>query len=306
MVWFKVDDQLPVSKKFHRLPPDLRLPAMGLWVIVGAWCSGQENDGIVPDHMVHAWGGTDELAAALVKAGFWKPHDADPDDPGYEYHDWDEWQPTADELEEKRRQGRERVAKAREKKRLEREALERQRQQEEDAERNAGVTRYSRESNAGVTTTPTRPDPTRPDPTTESSTQSGDDGRRIAAQVRTAFDSVWQFWPRQEHKQEALVAFSGAVRKLGVAKATLAVKQHGEAYAASGRAQQFIPGLARWLEAERWEEPLVSPEKEREWLTPAERNVRKIEAEREAMARGEKTEVQAFLSSATSRKEIGA
>lgn len=88
-MWFKVDDGLA----FHAKTVAAGNAAMGLWVRAGAWSAQQLTDGHVPAHMVAALGATRKHAAALVAAGLWVQADD-----GYRFHEWEQRQPSADEV----------------------------------------------------------------------------------------------------------------------------------------------------------------------------------------------------------------
>lgn len=97
MGWFKVDDQLA----FHAKIVAAGNSAMGLWIRAGSWSSAQLTDGFIPAHMANAMANgmanpcdTD----ALVMAGLW-----DEVDGGFQFHDWSDFQPSADEEREKRK-----------------------------------------------------------------------------------------------------------------------------------------------------------------------------------------------------------
>lgn len=126
MVWFKVDDQLAV----HVKAVSAGNAAMGLWVRAGAWCSAQLTDGRLPAAMVRALDGTDADARRLVAVGLWVAVEG-----GYLFHDWDEWQPSKEQVLAERAAGRERVAKSRAR------AKERQAFARTDSERSATPSR---------------------------------------------------------------------------------------------------------------------------------------------------------------------
>lgn len=156
-MWFKVDDQLHAHPKTRRAG----FEAMGLWVVAGAYCSAYKLDGHVDIEWIETQKRGKVLAKALVSARLWHEdgHDCEgcpqPTGPhGYVFHDWEDSNPTADEVEAKR-------------------ASDRERQRQRRARLNGtkppvtddvtpdvapGVTRDSRVSHG----TPTRPDPTRP------------------------------------------------------------------------------------------------------------------------------------------------
>lgn len=129
MTWFKVDDTLGSHPKARAAG----LAAMGLWVVAGAWSSQHLTEGFVPGWYVKSWPSGHKRAADLVESGLWIEADS-----GYRFHQWEERQPTKEQVESERAAARERQRKHRELKR--------------DAAVSHGVT-------DGVTNgTPTRPD----------------------------------------------------------------------------------------------------------------------------------------------------
>jgi hypothetical protein len=141
VTWFKVDDTLSAHPKARAAG----LPAMGLWVVAGAYASQYLTEGFVPGWYVDSWPSGKKLAARLVDAGLWETTEG-----GWMFHQWGERQPTKEQVEADRAKTRERQQRWRDAKRDERLA---------DAVSNGsrnGVT-------DGVTNaSPTRPDPTRP------------------------------------------------------------------------------------------------------------------------------------------------
>lgn len=106
-MWFKVDDKFHVNRKVRKL---LRLnPAKrrdcapgGLWLFAGTWCMNTEAaDGFVPadelDQFDDDW---ERLADALCEASLWEVAEHK-GEKGYQFHDWDVWQPIF-ELKKKR------------------------------------------------------------------------------------------------------------------------------------------------------------------------------------------------------------
>jgi hypothetical protein len=131
MTWFKVDDTLGSHPKARAAG----LAAMGLWVVAGAWSSQHLTEGFVPDWFVNSWPSGQKRAANLVQSGLWIEADS-----GFTFHQWEERNPSKEQVEAERAAARERQRKHRESKR--------------DADVSHGVTN-------GVTNgTPTRPDPT--------------------------------------------------------------------------------------------------------------------------------------------------
>lgn len=92
MTWFAVDDRFPTHAKVYELR---QFPhhdsALALWLMAGAWCSGQDGHnftGFVPSHMVNVWGvsSPQDAAQALVDVGLWEARDG-----GWWFHDWSVW-----------------------------------------------------------------------------------------------------------------------------------------------------------------------------------------------------------------------
>ena len=175
MVWFKADDQLSRSKKVLRIPRRYRMQAMGLWILAGTWSAGELTDGFVPSPMLDELGGTAAQAKRLVESGLWSEVAG-----GFQFNSWSDFQPSSNDVREKRARDAERKQKAREEKR--RRATQAADQGESegvraDAERtDHGVHAESTRSPQSVRST--RPDPTRPDPfiNTASSSPNGEQG----------------------------------------------------------------------------------------------------------------------------------
>lgn len=104
MPWFKVDDALA----FHIKALSAGNQALGLWVRAGSWSMQQLSDGFVPAPMVTALGGGHKDAKALVHAGLWHQVDG-----GFQFHDWEEYQPTREQVEAERAAAAERMRQVR-------------------------------------------------------------------------------------------------------------------------------------------------------------------------------------------------
>lgn len=101
MPYFKVDDQLHSHPKARRAG----LAAMGLWTVAGSHCMPYKSDGFVPDWFVTSWPQGRKLAGQLVDAGLWSPAERDGEQ-GWQFHDWDDIQLTAEEIEADREYAR--------------------------------------------------------------------------------------------------------------------------------------------------------------------------------------------------------
>lgn len=99
MAWFKCCDTLFSNHKVMQAWTS-EPAAMGLWIIAGTWSASQELDGFVPEHMVNLWAsnGT-ELGLVLEDAGLWK---RDAAQAGWRFHDFLDYNPSKEELAERR------------------------------------------------------------------------------------------------------------------------------------------------------------------------------------------------------------
>lgn len=107
MPWFRVDDT------FHSHPKarTAGLNAIGLWTLAGSHAMAYKLEGRVPDYFIDGFKRDGARAAdMLVRQGLWLPEGSD-----YRFHDWDDYQPSADEIERDRERARERQRKFRKK-----------------------------------------------------------------------------------------------------------------------------------------------------------------------------------------------
>lgn len=109
MSWFKVDDEFYDHEKVVMLAEGpCEDNALALWLKCGNWCARAEKDGHVPSGVAKRFANHPEAASELVRVGLW--HRAGV---GYVFHDWADYQPSGERLEERRRKGAERKAQSR-------------------------------------------------------------------------------------------------------------------------------------------------------------------------------------------------
>ena len=106
--WFKVDDKLHSHPKWLALPKGAR----ALWITAGSWSSSQLSDGFVPKSVLVFLDGTTREAAALVDSGLWEPVPG-----GWQFHDWEQYQPTRQIVTARREASAQRIREWRERKR---------------------------------------------------------------------------------------------------------------------------------------------------------------------------------------------
>jgi len=71
---------------------------MGLWVVAGAFAAQYLTGGHVPDWYIQSWPSGRRLAARLVAAGLWEVADD-----GWQFHEWDERQPSKEDVQTARK-----------------------------------------------------------------------------------------------------------------------------------------------------------------------------------------------------------
>lgn len=103
MVWFLVDDNLA----FHRKAIEAGNAAMGLWARAGSWSAGNGTDGYVPSNVARDIGNQYQIVK-LLNAGLWSRVTG-----GYQFHDWNHWQPDAELVKQRREAARLRKQKQR-------------------------------------------------------------------------------------------------------------------------------------------------------------------------------------------------
>jgi hypothetical protein len=106
MTWFAVDDKLHGHIKSRRA----RAASMGLWVLAGSYCADNLTDGFVAADVPAILVGKDgpKLAARLVGAKLW--HEVEG---GWIFHDWSDYQPTAESVRANRAAAKERMTRLR-------------------------------------------------------------------------------------------------------------------------------------------------------------------------------------------------
>ncbi|GAA6122597.1 hypothetical protein BPY_07050 [Bifidobacterium psychraerophilum] len=91
MTWFKVDDG------FYRNPKSAVLSdtATSLWLRAATWSCDLLTDGFVPEKMLPMFRSPQDAAQELCDAGLWEKTEG-----GWRFHDWFDYQPSAEEVEE--------------------------------------------------------------------------------------------------------------------------------------------------------------------------------------------------------------
>lgn len=175
MTWFKVDDQFSEHKKVRRLGKD-KLAAIGLWTLCGNWSAATLSDGFVPGEIVQRYDPEEKLAESLVRVGLWEHAELD-DEAGYQFHDWDDHQPSKADVEARRKADADRRARWREAKQGKSPESESRQESRRDTTRD--TTRDTQPESRPVSSLPdpTRPGPARPEESLRDSSSSGSSNR---------------------------------------------------------------------------------------------------------------------------------
>ena len=238
MAWFKVDDQLA----FHSKTMLAGNEAMGLWVRAGSWSSAHFTNGFIPEHMALAMAppmansnlpsDAIDLPSRLVEAGFWHKVEG-----GYQFHDWDDFQP--DGKAEKERQ-------------------EKIRKERSEAGKKGAAARWGTKNDDGKTmaqpianaiakdgTASSKPmAPSRPVPSSIS--KDADDA------TENMFNDWYKDYPKKVGKGQARKAFKAALKKTDLETLKAGLAKYLKTV--EGKDKEFIANPATWLNGERWDD----------------------------------------------------
>lgn len=110
MGWFKTGDGLHAHRKTRRAG----LEAMGLWIVAASWSSQQLTEGFIPQWFVDGWPRGRTLARHLLDAGLWTCA-VDDGEAGWQFHDWLDYNPSAEQERARKDAAAERQRRARDK-----------------------------------------------------------------------------------------------------------------------------------------------------------------------------------------------
>lgn len=266
MTYFKVDDQLHdhrKSRRARRRPEGGRdAAAIGVWVLAASWSRANSTDGWVPEDELDRWDDQGELQAQrLVEAGLW--HRAELDgEPGYRFHEWDEWQHTDSYLNQRRARN---AARMRTKRANELAAAQAADQGEQPvrahSEDTCEDTAHTVSSNLTTATTTT----------TEKDSPARKRAAAPADKAGEDFAKFWELYPRKTGKQDAARAFIKATKHTDVATIAAGLHNALQVWKSTGVETKFIPHPATWLNRGSWddEQPLPGAADPQQQARPA-------------------------------------
>lgn len=99
MTWFRLDDEFAFHEKAAALAEGpCRADAIALWTFSACWAARAMKSGFVARGVTITFGFHPEAASELVRVGLWEAVEG-----GYQFHDWADYNPTGERIEEKKR-----------------------------------------------------------------------------------------------------------------------------------------------------------------------------------------------------------
>lgn len=227
MPWLKVDDSFYDHPKVFDAPDC----ALALWVRAGTWSARNLQDGFVPTGLpARLCDDPDTAVGELLRRGLWERAKD-----GYRFHDWADYQPSAEAVRELRTKRAEAgrlggLAKA----------------AKQTASNGLASANGVAKQNAAPTRTRT-PEKNRP----SSSAPPKDDDPDWSA--------FWTAYPRKVGKGQARKAWTTAIRKADPAAIIAGAKAYGEQR--HGQDPQYTAHPATWLNGERWADQQATPDR---------------------------------------------
>ena len=240
MVWFKVDDRLPLNRKMA----GVSLAAVGLWVEGGSWASGAQTGGTIPKQLLRLLHveSSEKLADELVAAGLWED-----DGNQWRIHDFFDYNPTAKEVEDlkasRSKAGRSGGLKSGESRRSKREA-----NREAKTKQNRSKSRSKNEAvPVPVPYISTNVDISPKPPTGVESDE--EQIREPSSEPTVEFAQFWSLYPNHDYEDAAVREFR-RVRRRRVS--LVALLQGAQMLRDEHRDPRYIPAAAKWLHDGGW------------------------------------------------------
>lgn len=283
MTWTRLSDN------FDGLSIELSDAAFRTHVLALVWSNRTLTNGRLPARALGQVNGTPEIAAELETAGFWAAIEG-----GYQV-DWAD-QEQAEQVQARKSRNAQANKAYRERRDLhsvgdhskcDPKHCNASRDESRDA---------SHDLSPSASVRDTRPDPTRPDPSKGESRDNthADSTDRVDApmgrepdsmavgaekavqavvvdEVAESFERAWKSWPKKADRKTALTRYRTAAKRRGLETLEADVIRFGRAYAQTAMEVKFVPGLAVWLNNDRWTDDLPTPSVPR--MTRTEQNM---------------------------------
>ena len=298
MVWFKVDDRLPINKKMAQVS----IAAVGLWVEAGAWSSGAQTGGVIPKQLLRLLHveASQEQADELVKVGLWE-------DEGDQWriHDFFEYNPTNQEVADlkasRSKAGRAGGLKSAEARRSKNEANAKQKRSKPASKCSSKIQAVPVpvpyiSTDVDISPKPPEGDDTEDQPVREPSSEETDQFRQF-----------WSLYPNHDYPDAAVREFKRVLRRTGTERVSLpALLQGAQMLRDEQRDPRYIPAASKWLHDGGWKnkpKPRATQRAPDQKLSRAEQNE---QAQMEQMRQYQERYEQAKRQETGQRKELTA
>ena len=244
MVWFKVDDRLPINKKMAQVS----IAAVGLWVEAGAWSSGAQTGGVIPKQLLRLLHveASQEQADELVKVGLWE-------DEGDQWriHDFFEYNPTNQEVADlkasRSKAGRAGGLKSAEARRSKTEANAKQKRSKPASKCSSKIQAVPVPVPYISTDVDISPKPPTGDDTEDQPT------REPTSEETGQFRQFWSLYPNHDYPDAAVREFKRVLRRTGTERVNLvALLQGAQMLRDEQRDPRYIPTASKWLHDGGW------------------------------------------------------
>ncbi len=274
-MWFKVCDSLAQHRKALEAGPE----ALGLWVMAGAWSCSQLTDGFIPDYaLTRLVPNAEALASRLLHVGLWIRVDG-----GYQFHEWSERQPSAEDevqrQEQRREAGRKGGVTSGESRRTKR--------NEATASADAlAPTQAEAQANTQAKTNPVPVPEGVPKGTPPCSPRSGASQRRVEHE---RFPEFYDAFPRHKGRKDAARKFERAI-KSGVAPETLIAAARQYRAEVAGKDPKYVKHPATWLHRGCWDDEPDPDPAPQPTMSTADQRIAQLQAMKQSLPRDEPAE----------------
>jgi hypothetical protein len=239
VVWFKVDDGFYDHPKVF----DLSDSAVALWTRAGSWASRNTTDGFVPSNLPARFCGDPETAVReLVDRRLWRRTRG-----GFQFHDWQDYNPLAETVIDKRDKARKRMRKLRQTRREDPIIAGSDDDGSRELRENFGVTPRERSRELRDP----RPVPV---PKGSSDEEPSPPIRRTTKTPRgdPEFEAFYAAYPKHVGRKAAEAAWKKAIRSADPQAVIAGAKRYADERA--GQNPQYTKQPATWLNQGCWED----------------------------------------------------
>lgn len=89
-------------------------------------------------------------------------------------------------------------------------------------------------------------------------------GELTSPYIDRQFERAWKAYPNPNNKKQARAAWTKAIKRIDIDLLVQRIEEFGAAWAATGKSASFTPYLQKWLNEDRWENPLPVVEQQQQ------------------------------------------